>query len=154
MDGTGQWKGNQSHSRLQMMEEVATRRPAGRETRTHAWRENMTENLFFWWTIGHVLHNKCSFFFLYQHSKLKMSPWTFTLHKHVMISCWNLRPRHWSPPCLWLIAIRPTGEDTRDGLITHFPHVSINNPTDAIVHVVASINTFKRKAVQLWGHAK
>lgn len=30
--------------------------------------------------------------------------------------------------------------------------VSINNPADAIIHVVVSVNTIGRNEVRLWGH--
>lgn len=43
-------------------------------------------------------------------------------------------------------------QSTHEGLFNYtlFLHVSINNPTDAIIHVAISINTFKRTAVKLW----
>lgn len=70
---------------------------------------------------------------------------------------WNRSLRHWSPSPLAVrllfIADSHQGDlSTHGGLFNYtlFLHVYINNPTDAIIHVAISINTFKGTAVKLW----
>lgn len=42
-----------------------------------------------------------------------------------------------------------TWAHTGEYLITHFLHMPVNNPADAIIHVAIFINTFMRTAVKL-----
>ncbi len=84
------------------------------------------------------------------------SPWTpVTCHDFLF---WNLTQTLISVPVsvrLVFIADSHQGDQsTHGGLFNYtvFLHVSVNNPTDAIIHVAISINTFKEKCSQTLGH--
>lgn len=54
--------------------------------------------------------------------------------------------------CLLFTADSDQGDlSTHEGLFNYtlFLYVSINNPTDAIIHVVISVNSFKKTGVRL-----
>lgn len=82
------------------------------------------------------------------------SPWTPVTCHHFLF--WNLTlPLIFVPVSVRLVFIadRHQGDrSTHGGLFNYtlFLHVSVNNPTDTIIHVAISINTVKRSAVKLW----
>lgn len=88
-------------------------------------------------------------------SELTLTPHEFT--SHAATSSFEIR--YWYidlcavAVCLLFIADSDHGDlSTHRGLFNYtvFLYVSINNPTDAIIHVVISVNSFKKTGVKLW----
>lgn len=165
-DEMRRWNGNQSHSRLLN---------DGRGHRAQARREKDLDMCVTWkhdgkwvymkknWTRLMTLYSVCRLFrylqIVFKLTNTKKKPeWILTLYRllsHAMTFCFEIGLRHWFPSlsvlCLLLIAIRVTRAHTGDCLITHsFSTCPSIIPTDAIIHVAISINTFKRSAVKLW----